>query len=274
MNVKKLLGTLTAVGLALAAVTQATDVHAQKKKKDEPAVTETPTTKKAVSIPIPGVTWGQSPNQVADAIDRLYDEDYRPLYKGVQPGIRMKELDAQIAEDKAAFRRSRIDFGKLPTGVDATPLKGEYTYNNREALYILNRKGLVTNFFFIQEKLWKIIEAHKLDDSHPLGKTYNEAVIKLSTGYGVPGRVMPPEGARYWVEVDWKDATTHLRAIQRSDTAMGLAFEENATLANLAALRSNKPADDNGIDPDVAAAIRGKDSPPPPPPKDDKKKKK
>ena len=271
MNAKKLLGMLMAAGIALGATTS--DVHAQRRKKEEPVATEPPQVKKAISISLRGLTWGQSPTQVARAIDSILDEDYKPRYKGVQPGIRMRELDAQLAEDKSQFRRSRIDFGKLPTGVDATPLKGEYTYNNREIMYVLNRKGLVSNLFFIQDKLWKIIEEHKLDDSHPLGKTFSDAVIKLSTGYGVAGRVLQPEGARYWIEVDWKDATTHLRAIQRSDTAMGLAFEENATVSRLASLRPNKAVDDNGIDPDVAAAIRGKDPTPGPPPKDDKKKK-
>jgi hypothetical protein len=277
MNAKRLLGMLLTVGLTLAATTQATDAHAQRKaKKEEGPAPEPPATKKAIALSLTGVTWGQSPKQVAEAIDRLLDDDYRPQYKDVQPGIRMKELDAQVAEDKSAFRRSRIEFGKLPTGVDATPLRGEYTYNNREAMLLLTRKGLNTYFFFIQEKLWKIIEEHKLGDAHPLGKTYPEAVVKLSTNFGVPGRVLPPDGARYVTEVDWKDATTHLRAIQRGDTAVALAFEENATLGNLASLRSNKPVEDNGIDPEVAAAVRGHTPDPGPPPdkKDDKKKKK
>ncbi|APR81207.1 Hypothetical protein A7982_06554 [Minicystis rosea] len=272
MNAKRLLATLLTVGLTFAAALPATDVHAQgRKKKEEGPAPEAPSTKKAISLPYAGVTWGQSPKQVADTVDKILDDDYRPLYKGVQPGIRMRELDAQIAEDKSAFRRSRIDFGKLPTGVDATPLRGEYTYNNRESLLVLTRKGMVTNFFFIQDKLWKVIEEHKFSDSHPLGKNYMEAVVKLSTNYGVPGRVLPPDGARFVTEVDWKDATTHLRAIQRGEAAAGLAFEDNATLASLASLRTNKPADDNGIDPDVAAAVRGKTPEPPPP--DPKKKK-
>ncbi|MFT3776355.1 MAG: hypothetical protein QM820_64245 [Minicystis sp.] len=274
MNAKRLLGTLLTAGLMLAVAAPATDVHAQgRKKKEEGPAPEAPSVSKAIKLPLAGITWGQSPKQVAEAIDKILDDDYRPLYQGVQPGIRMKELDAQIAEDKSAFRRSRIDFGKLPTGVDATPLRGEYTYNNRESLLILTRKGMVTNFFFIQDKLWKIIEEHKLGDAHPLGKTYPEAVVKMSTNYAVPGRVLPPDGTRYVTEVDWKDATTHLRAIQRGEAAMGLAFEDNATLGNLASLRTNKPVDDNGIDPDVAAAVRGKSPEPPPEKKDEKKKK-
>ena len=196
-------------------------------------------------------------------VDKLLDEDYRPLYKGVQPGIKMRELDAQVAEDKSQFRRSRIDFGKLPTGIDATPLRGEYTYQNRECLMTLNRKGETTHFFFIQEQLWKVIDERKLGGASGLGKTYPEAVVKISTTYGVAGRVVAPDASSS-VEVDWKDATTHLRAILRGDTALGLAFEDNGTLANLSSLRANKPVDDSGIDPDVAAAIRGKSNEPGP----------
>ncbi len=215
-----------------------------------------------------------SPKQMGDALDKILDDDYRPRYKEVQPGIQMKDLDAQVAEDKSQFRRSRIDFGKLPTGLDSTPLRGEYTYNNKETMMSFTRKGEVTYFFFIQERLWKIIEEKKLGDGVPLGKSYMEAVVKLSTTYGIPGRVRQPDFVTLnAVEVDWKDATTHLRAIQRSDTAVGLAYEDNGTLANLASLRPNKAVVDNGIDPDVAGIMRAPDNAPGPPP-DAKKKKK
>lgn len=277
MNAKRLLGALLCAGLSLGVVSQAADVHAQSrsKKKDDAVAADPPVAKKAITLTLPGVGWGMSPKQLGDTIDKILDDDYRPLYKTAQPGVQMKELDAQIAEDKAAFRRSRIDFGKLPTGLDASPLKGEFTYNNREALYNLSRKGLTTYFFFIQEHLWKIIEEQKLGDSNPLGKNYQEAVVKLSTNLGVPGRVLPADGTtRNALEVDWKDATTHLRVIQRSDTAAGFGYEDNATLAQLPSLRTNKPVDDNGIDPDVAAAMHGPTPDPGPPDKSKNPKKK
>jgi hypothetical protein len=250
-------------------------VHAQNRKQKEAAPPpDPPVAKKVIAVPLAGVRWGQSPKQVADAIDQILDEDYKPLYKNVQPGVRMKELDAQLAEDKSQFRRSRIDFGKTPTGVDATPMRGEYTYNNKEAMYSLTRKGANTYFFFIQERLWKIIDEPKLGDASPLGKTYQEAVVKMATNYGVPGRVLPPDGStRYALEVDWKDGTSHVRAIQRGDAAIAIGYEDNATLMSLATLRVNKPANDSGIDPDVAAVVRGGGGPPPPPDKDKNKKK-
>jgi len=273
MNAKRLCGALLAGGLALAALTQVNDVFAKPPKKED-APSDPPVTKKAVTLALSGITWGQSPKQVADQIDKIIDDDYRPQYKEVQPGIKMKELDAQLAEDKSQFRRSRIDFGKLPTGLDSTPLRNEYTYNNQEALMSLTRNGQLTYFFFIQERLWKIIEEKKLAEGVPLGKSYQEAVVKLSTNYGVPGRVQPAGTTSGAIEVDWKDATTHLRAIQRGESAVGLAYEDNGTLANLSSLRTAKATADSGIDPDVAAAMRGPSQDPGPPDKKDPKKKK
>lgn len=278
MKAKRLLGALLAAGLGLAAMSHSSDVLAGGKAKKEAAQapqTEAPMTKKAIALPLKGIVWGQSPKQVAEALDKILDEDYRPLYKEVQPGVRMKALDAQLAEDKNQFRRSRIDFGKLPTGVDSTPLRGEYTYQNKESLMSMTRHGAVTQFFFIQERLWKIIVEYKLSDSSSLGKNYQDAVVKLSTLYGAAGRVIPADDKHFATEVDWKDGGIHLRAIQRSDTALGLAFEDNSTVANLSSLRSFKPVEDNGIDPAVAAAMRGASPEPgPPPAKDDKSKKK
>jgi hypothetical protein len=158
--------------------------------------------------------------------------------------------------------------------MDASPLRNEYTYNNKEAVMSFTRKGELTYFFFIQERLWKIIEEKKLSDASPLGKNYQDSVVKMSTNFGIPGRVVTTGTTSGGVEVDWKDATTHLRVVQRGDTALALAYEDNGTLANLSSLRSNKPVVDNGIDPDVAAAMRGQDKEPGPPPADKGKKKK
>lgn len=276
MKAKRLLGAFLAVGLVTLAAAPTVFAAGNKPKKEAApaAPTEAPTTNKAIDFPLAGLAWGMTPKLVAAAIDKLIDDDYRPLYKEVQPGVKMKALDAQLVEDKDQFRRGRIDFGTLPTGIDSTPLRGEFSYQNKESLMTLNRKGHVTHFFFIQDKLWKVIDEVKLNDASPLGKTFQDAAVKLSAKFGVPGRVTPPDATHSSMEIDWKDANIHLRMIQRSDTAIALAYEDNGTVANLAALRPNKPATDSGIDPSVAAIMRGGggDGPPPPPPAADKKK--
>src|SRR5690242_3546213 len=109
MKAKRLLGALLTVGLSLAAAAQATDVLAKPEKK-EAAVADPPVTKKAITLNWSNVIWGISPSQLGDRIDKILDDDYKPKYKEVQPGIRMKELDNALAEEKAQFRRSRVDF--------------------------------------------------------------------------------------------------------------------------------------------------------------------
>ena len=277
MKAKRLLGAFLAVGLVTLAAAPAVLAAGNKPKKEAaPAAPppEAPTVKKSIDFPIAGLAWGMTPKAVALAIDKMIDDDYRPLYKEVQPGVKMKALDAQLVEDKDQFRRSRIDFGTLPTGIDGTPLRGEFTYQNKESLMTLNHKGQATHFFFIQDKLWKVIDEIKLTDTYPLGKTFQDVAVKLSAKHGVPGRVLPADATRAAVEIDWKDSNTHLRVIQRSDTAIGMAYEDNGTVANLVALRPNKPVADSGIDPSVAAIMRGggDNGPPPPPPAADKKK--
>ncbi len=260
MKAKRVLSAFLAASLGLVGLSHAPDVLAQGKKgkKSAPAAPAgPPMVKKPLALPLPGITWGLSTKQVAVAIDKIVDDDYRPQYKKVQPGVQMKALDAKVAEVKSEFRRSRIDFGNLPTGVDTTPLRGEYTYKNKETLMTLLRHGEKVHFFFIGDRLWKIIREISLGEKSRYGSSFPEGVVKLASIFGVPGRVLPPEGERYVTEVDWKDAATHLRAIERNDTAMALAYEDNATLGNLDALRPNKPAKTNDIDPDVAAAIRG-----------------
>jgi len=273
MKAMKVLGTVLAIGLGLSIVGDASDAQAQNKGRGQkaaapaPVSAEPPDTKKAIKITPAGLEWGMSPKKVAEAIDKVLDEDYKPLYQKVSPGVKMKALDAQLIEDKSAFRRSRIDFGKLPTGIDSTPLRGEYTYLNKESLMSLTRVGQTTHFFFIQDKLWKIIQEHKLGEGSPLGKTWEEAVIKHVKLFGVPGRVLEAdyEKGRASTEVVWKDVATHVRVIQRSDTAVAVALEDRGTLSNLVALRPNKPAATDEIDPAVSAAIRGGKAPEPPP---------
>jgi hypothetical protein len=113
----------------------------------------------------------------------------------------------------------------------------------------LARRGATTYFFFIRDRLWKIVDEMHLAEGGPLGSTYSDAVVQMAVDYGVTGRVRATGTTSGGVEVDWQDITTHLRAIQRSDVAIALAYEDNRTLTDVTSLRSNKPATTNGVEP-------------------------
>ena len=69
-------------------------------------------------------------------------------YKRTLVGPKLKEVDAALAEQKQAFRRSEVAFGTFPTGIDNSPLKGEYSYKNNETMMSLTRHGMTRYFFF------------------------------------------------------------------------------------------------------------------------------
>lgn len=260
-------GLCVALGLGMtAAGLVALDAEAASQKKTAAAPPAAPVdppmvrTAQGITLTPPGMHWGMTEEQVVQFCERLIDEDYRPLYRKTQAGPEMARLDAEVANVKAAFRRSRIEFGNLPTGVDSTALKGEYTYRNGEVLMTLRRLNRgPRHLFFIGGKLWKIYDEIALAEGRPLGATYEDALKKLATTYGVVGRVTEPDYAlgRSFREVDWQDARTHLRVLDRAGMKIvALVYEDRATLANLANLRVNKPVDDSTLDPEIEALIR------------------
>ncbi|HNT00095.1 MAG TPA: hypothetical protein PLJ27_11785 [Polyangiaceae bacterium] len=273
-------------GVVAGSMVAADDAFAQKKKGGAAAAVapaapvDPPTVKNREGIEIrpAGLHWGMSSAQLIQFYERVIDRDYIPLYRKAQAGPQTARLDAAVANTKAAFRRSKVEFGNLPTGVDSTPLKGEYTYQNGESMMHLNRRGAGSRyFFFIQDKLWKIYDEVPLGEKRPLGPSYEEAVKRLATRYGVVGRVTQPDYAigRNFMEVDWQDTRTHLRVLDRSGLQIvGVVYEDRTTLANLASLRSNKPAEVGGVDPDVEALIRPPSAAPGPVEEKDPKKKK
>ena len=276
MNGRKIWCALVALGLGLAAASASSDALAadKKGKNDKAAAPATPgeaaTAKKTISYDLTGITWGQSVKQVTEAVEKMLDEDYKPLYAKVSPGVKMTQLDRALAEEKSAFARSIIKFDKIPVALDSGPLKGEYTYNNKEAKMELTRKGLTYHFFFIGDKLWKILVERKLGEKEAAGKDYADAVAKVAKDLGAAGRVQAADAAKglNFQEIDWKDANTHLRIVDRGSSLVVFGYESTTILASLPSLRVNKPAPVNEIDPAVAAVTR-KDPDPGPPVKAD-----
>ena len=85
-------------------------------------------------------------------------------------------------------------------------------------------------------------------------------INKLNAQLNAQGRVQAADPAKGVSKptVDWKDGASHLRALDRSgDQVVAVVIEDAATLSNLAALRPNKPADPNEIDPSITAVTRG-----------------
>jgi hypothetical protein len=187
-------------------------------------------------------------------------KDYDDKLKKARVGPEQTALEAERERTKQAFGRSFLEFKDTPTGYDATGIKGEYTYRNKESLMWIERQGKKRYFFFINDRLWKVYDEVPLGDSAPYGKTFPEAVSSLSGKLGAQGRMVHPDAAKGidTTHADWKDGSSHLRAVDRSgEHVVGIALEDSSTLGNLASLRANKPVDPTAIDPSIAAVTKG-----------------
>lgn len=238
-------------------------------EKAPPAPVEAPQPSEPVVLSPEGLRFGMSPKEVAALYDKLLDKEYVPLYRKVQPGPNMNALDAELQEKKLAFRRSRVDFGALPTGIDQTAIAGEYGYRNDESLMSIKLRTGTRFFFFFQEKLWKVYDEAALGEGSEYGASYQEGISALAKRFGAEGRTREADPALDLrsTETDWADAGTRVRAVDRGwENVLGLVFEQRETARSIVELRkANAAPDPNAIDPAVLEIMRGGGSDAPPP---------
>lgn len=209
------------------------------------------------------VRWGMSRAEVTKAFTEnggIIWKDYDEKLAKARVGPEMTAIENEREQAKQAFARSFIEFKDTPTGYDATGIRGEYTYKNRESLMWVNRQAKKRYFFFINDRLWKVYDEVPLAEGGPMGKSYIDAVNKTNAELGAQGRIQgvdPAKGVNA-TTVDWKDGASHLRLVDRSgDHVVAVVIEDNGTLANLASLRTNKAEDPTAIDPTIAAVTKG-----------------
>jgi hypothetical protein len=207
--------------------------------------------------------WGMTHDEVTEAYNKpggLFDQEYAKQLVKVQPGVEQKEIESDRDNRKVNLEKSLTRFLDTPTGYDVSSIKNEYTYRNEEALQKLFKDGRDRYFFYIKDHLWKVYDELPLKADGPLGATFQDAVARLNTAMGVPGRIRPADASQGVdrTTADWQDKTTHVRAVDRSsEHIVGVVLEDRSTLSGLAMLRVNKATDPFAIDPSIAAVTRG-----------------
>jgi hypothetical protein len=207
--------------------------------------------KKDFLIAPDGLRWGISFPLVSKVYDDAFDADYAPILKNTEPGRQMELLEAELAEKKGLIRRSKVEFGASPTGVDSGPLNGEYGYNNGESMgKIILRGGTVRYFFFYTDRLWKVYDEYKLGKNSKLGATWEDAVKALTELLGGPAQLLEPEGGKSFQEAVWVTATMEIRAINRShQNVVAVAWSDRGVIEKVAGGRkANKLANPTAMD--------------------------
>ncbi len=220
--------------------------------------------KKASGLPFPaprGLKFGMSVDQLSDFYGKVWDKQFLKLFKKADPS-QHQALEYELKDKKKLIKRHYIEFGKLPTGIDQSPLKGEYSYLNGESMTRFTQKsGTQRNFFFFKSRgLWKVYDEYKLRPGGPLGTSFEDAVDLLTKKFGKKPKMLKAdfEKGRSFDEAWWSDNRIIIRLINRDYQKMvGIVYVDKETQEDLPKLRSHKPPKDT-LDPAVKAATRKK----------------
>lgn len=216
------------------------------------------------NIPMPvfaGLKFGMSLEQLAKLNDKDLDAEFKKRFLAASP-TQTLSIEDELRDKKGVFRRSRIDFLDTPTGIDQSALKGEYSYGNKESLARMTARTRddgkevpSRNFFFFNDKLWKVYEEYKLGPKSNLGENFDAAVAKLSKVFGGAPQKVPADyqKGQSFDEAVWRDNEKIIRAVDRGDT-LGMVFVDKSIQEQLPKLRTRKLADEHELDKDVKAA--------------------
>ena len=273
----KLIATLAVTSLGALSFLAVPSTAAPKAGAEKEKAAATP---KGVPMPVfPGLKFGMSLEQIAKLNDKDLDVEFKKRFLTASP-TQSLQVEDELRDKKGVFRRSRIEFLDTPTGIDQSALKGEYSYGNKESLARMpartrddGKEIPARNFFFFNDKLWKIYEEYKLGPKSNLGTDFDSAVKKLSKVFGGdPQKVAADfQKGQSFDEAVWKDGEKIIRAVDRGDT-LGMVFVEKATQENLAKLRTHQMIDQHELDKDVKAATANPPTQAGPPAKDAEKK--
>lgn len=272
----KLIATLAVTSLgALSLLVQSSSVAAPKAEKEKAAAY------KGIPMPVfPGLKFGMSLEQIAKLNDKDLDGEFKKKFLAASPSASL-QIEDELRDKKAVFRRSRIEFLDTPTGIDQSALKGEYSYGNKESLARMPARTRddgkdipARNFFFFNDKLWKIYEEYKLGPKSNLGADYDSAVKKIAKMFGGDPLKLPADFAkgRSFDEAQWSDGEKIIRAVDRGDT-LGMVFVDKAIQEQLPKLRTHQIVDQHELDKDVKAATANPPTQAGPPKDADKDKK-
>lgn len=230
---------------------------------------------KPIKLAPAGIAWGQSLDAIVKLYDKYFDKQMLPLFKKAEPGPEMDALNEELRIKKGILRRSRLDFKGQATGVDYTPLKGQYTYKNGESMASLTlRSGTKRYFFFFNDKLWKIYDEHELKKGGALGTSFPAAIKVISKRFGAsPKKLAPdPKAGRPFEGVEWRDPDTVIHGLDRGDI-LAMVYADKNVYDNLQRYRTNKMVDEHKLSADVLAVTQPEKKPEESD-KDKKKKKK
>lgn len=221
-----------------------------------------------------GLRFGITSESVAKLYDRVFDAQFVPRYRKTQSGPALKALDNELELQKGELRR-RIEFTDLPSALDSSAIRNEFSHNNRESLtrVFLTRSIMSDDlksertvkyrrhFFFFADKLWKMYDEYKLGETQ-LYSSFDDGVARLSKEFGGKPQTLQAEEAagRLYPTASWTQGDVLVQLLDRSDEGrVALVYVDKSVQDNLAQHRPNHPQTDS-VSSEVRQATSGSSS--------------
>jgi hypothetical protein len=183
--------------------------------------------------------WGMSHEELLNHYRQQIRASYVPRMKNLGQVEQYRLLDERQREIR------RLDQNYIPfDGAqehrrwDSSFIGEEYTHNNNESMLLVeDARGNREFFFFINDRLWKRVQARNTNGARI---QFDDFATQLEALFGPGRRVMNGTTLQ---TVQWRDASTAMRLADYTTffSAFCLIYEESATVAQLATLRLNAP---------------------------------
>lgn len=231
-----------------------------------------------VALEPDGVTFGMSAEDVAKLYDRWWDKQFISRYQKANPGPKTRELDFELAEKKKVLRRIAIFDGRT-TSFDKADFREEFAHGSDETMIssklsrrppgedkaLLGEKSTkdakaiayTRRFFFYQDKLWKVYDEYRLDESSPFGADFKEATARVEATLGKSAkRTRGPESQYETVAFDAGNA--RVRVVKLTADKLAIVRSDNALTKDVLDRRAQQAqaADSATLDDDIQAVIR------------------
>jgi hypothetical protein len=236
---RMVIGALTCA-IALSASVNA--AHAAPKKKAAKAAQHDAPQSAEISKAMGDLKWGAERDEVLKKFGDEIRAKYKPLIAKAAGAIEEDKLRGQQRDELGKLKSSVVEFNGNKTGWDASFLKGEFTHNNRESMFVVNDGNSQNYYFFMSGKLWKWYKAFNAEAFQ--GKKFDQFADALQSRYGKAqareGELVEGQGKKSWLE--WQDPQSRLRAVDNNQFYgfYCMVFESKETVKHLAELRKSK----------------------------------
>jgi hypothetical protein len=203
------------------------------------AQSEEPPMSERIAQELAPFRWGMSHGEVLDYFRNQIRASYLPRMKNLGQVEQYRLMDERQRELRRLEQNYIVfDGTQANRRWDSSFIGDEYTHGNNESMLLYeDARGNREFFFFINDRLWKRVQARNTNGARI---PFEDFATQLEALFGPGRRVMNGSSLQ---TVQWRDASTTLRLADYTTffSAFCLIYEETATVAQLPTLRLNAP---------------------------------